>query len=102
MNGCKSIMVVVDHFSKYLVFMAAPGACPAEEVAKLFHNHTAKYFGLPEDIVIDRDTCLTGRFWTALFNLKGSKLSFCTASHPQTNGQKERINFYLRSICVTV
>jgi len=26
-NGCKSIIVVVDHFSKYPVFVAAPGAC---------------------------------------------------------------------------
>ena len=33
---CKSIFVVVDRFSKYLVFMAAPKACPAEEAAKLF------------------------------------------------------------------
>ena len=32
----KSIFVVVDRFSKYLVFMAAPEACPTEEAAIFF------------------------------------------------------------------
>ena len=34
-NGCKSIMVIVDRFSKYAVFMVAPGAYPAETTSKL-------------------------------------------------------------------
>jgi len=41
-NGCKSIMAVVDCFSKYAVFVAPPGSCPAEEAAVLFHNHVVK------------------------------------------------------------
>ena len=47
-NGCKSIMVVIDRFSKYAVFVAAPGACPAETAAKLFHSHVVKYFAFPK------------------------------------------------------
>jgi len=91
-NKCKSIMVVVDLFSKYAVFVAALGACPAETTAKLFHSHVVKYFGLPEDIINDRDTRFTGRFWRMLFNLMGSELKFSTANHPQTDGQTARIN----------
>ena len=52
---CKSIFVVVDRFSKYSVFMVALEACQAEKVANLFFSHVVKHFGLPKDIVSDRD-----------------------------------------------
>ncbi|KAL0461932.1 UNVERIFIED_CONTAM: Transposon Ty3-G Gag-Pol polyprotein [Sesamum latifolium] len=35
-NGMASIFVVIDRFSKYGMFMAAPNACPAEMAAELF------------------------------------------------------------------
>ena len=89
---CKSIFVVVDRFSKYSVFMAAPEACPAEEAANLFFSHVVKHFGLPKDIISDRDARFTGRFWVELFKLLGLELKFSTANHPQTDGQTERIN----------
>ena len=54
-----------------------------------------KYFGVPTEIVSDRDRTFTGRFWTALFNKMGNDLKFSTANHPQTDGQKERINHLL-------
>ena len=94
-DGKRSIMVVVDRFSKYAVFVPAPNACPAEEAAKLFLTYVVKYFELPREIVSDRDTRFTGRFWTALFNMLGSILMFSTANHPQTDGQTERVNALL-------
>ena len=56
---CKSIFVVVDRFSKYLVFMAASEACPVEEATNLFFSHVVKHFGLPKDIISDRDARFT-------------------------------------------
>ena len=91
----KSIFVVVDRFSKYVVFIPASDACPEEKAAKLFFNNVVKHFGLPRDIVSDRDARFTGRFWVELFKLLGSELKFSTANHPQTNGQTERINALL-------
>ena len=91
-DGFRSIMVVVDRFSKYAVFMAAPHACPAEVAAELFFKHVVKVFGVPRDIISDRDARFTGKFWTFLFRLMGSELKFSTANHPQTDGQTERIN----------
>lgn len=81
-EGQKSILVVVDRFSKYAVFMPAPHACPADKVAELFFRHVVKYFGVPEDIINDRDTRFTGRFWTVLFNPMGMDLKFSIANHP--------------------
>ena len=92
---CKSIFVMVDRFSKYSVFMAAPKACPAKEAANLFFSHVVKHFGLPKDIVSDGDARFTGRFWVELFKLLGSKLKFSTTNHPQTDHQTERINALL-------
>ena len=95
MEGMTSIMVVVDRFSKYAVFVPVPEACPAETAADLFYRNVVKHFGLPSDIISDRDARFTGRFWTYLFQLMGSELKFSTANHPQTDGQTERVNALL-------
>ena len=92
---CKSTFIVVDRFSKYSVFIAASEACPAEKAANLFFSHVVKHFGLPKDIVSDRDTRFIGRFWVELFKLLGSEFKFSTANHPQIDGQTERINTLL-------
>jgi hypothetical protein len=94
-DGMNTIMVVVDRFTKYAVFVAAPTVCTAEVAAELFYRNVVKYFGVPSDIVSDRDVRFTGRFWTALFNMMGTRLKFSTANHPQTDGQTERINALL-------
>ncbi|RVW98465.1 Transposon Tf2-8 polyprotein [Vitis vinifera] len=66
-----------------------------KEAAKLFFSNVVKHFGLPRDIVSDRDARFTGKFWVELFKLLGSELKFSTANHPQTDGQTERINALL-------
>ena len=43
-------------------------------------------------ILGDRDARFTGRFWTSLFELMGTKLNFSTTNHPQTDGQTEGVN----------
>ena len=63
--------VVVDRFSKYTLFMAAPSTCITKVATDLFYRNVVKYFGLPEDIVSDRDSRFIGRFWTVSFGLLG-------------------------------
>ena len=87
-----SVLVVVDRFSKYAVFIPAPSECPAEEAARIFFSNVVKHFGMPEDIVSDRDSRFTGRFWVELFKMWGTKCKFSTVNHPQTDGQTERVN----------
>ena len=81
-KGMGSVFVVVDRFSKYAVFKAAPSTCTTEVAINLFYRNVVKYFGLPEDIVSDRDSCFTGRFWIVLFRLLSSQLKFSIANHP--------------------
>ncbi|KAJ4728107.1 Retrotransposon protein, putative, Ty3-gypsy subclass [Melia azedarach] len=94
-EGCGSIMVVVDKLSKYGTFIAAPRDCTAEEAARLFFKHVVKYWGLPRNIISDKDPRFTGKFWRELFKLMGSDLHFSTSFHPQTDGQTERVNALL-------
>ncbi|RVW63081.1 Transposon Tf2-11 polyprotein [Vitis vinifera] len=89
-----SIIVVVDRFSKYATFIAAPTDC-TEETTRLFLKHVVKYWGLPKFIISDHDMRFTGKFWTELFKLMGSELHFSTSFHPQTDGQTERVNALL-------
>ena len=56
------VLVVVDRFSKYAVFIAAPHADTTDVVAELFHKHFVKYFKVPKVIINDRDARFTGRF----------------------------------------
>nr|GLL16863.1 hypothetical protein F511_07660 [Ipomoea trifida] len=94
-DGCRSIFVVVDRFSKYGTFIPAPKDCSAAETARLFFKHVVKYWGLPRHIISDRDPRFTGKMWKELFQLMGSDLHFSTSFHPQSDGQTERVNALL-------
>ncbi|KAL2232453.1 UNVERIFIED_CONTAM: hypothetical protein Sindi_1425300 [Sesamum indicum] len=90
-----SIIVVVDRLSKYATFITAPKHVTAEGTAHLFFKHIVKYWGLPKDIISDRDSHFTSVFWTELFKLLGSTLSMSSSYHPQSDGQTERYNSML-------
>jgi hypothetical protein len=49
-------------------------------------------WGLPEEIVSDRDPKFTSDLWTAIHDLLKIKLRLSTAYHPQTDGLSERKN----------
>ena len=84
---------MVDRFSnKYVVFIPSSSECPTKEASWIFFSNVAKHFGMLEDIVSDRDTRFTGRFWVELFMMWGTVCKFSTTNHPQTDGQTERLN----------
>ena len=91
-EGFRSILVVLDMFSKYAVFIPASSECPAEEAVCIFFSNVVKHFGMLEGIVSDRDTRFTCRFCVELFKMYGMECKFSTANHPQTDGQIERVN----------
>ncbi|KAF1325111.1 Pol protein, partial [Globisporangium splendens] len=50
------------------------------------------------EIVSDRDTRFTSKFWRALFRTSGHQVSMSTAAHPETDGQTERVNRVLEDV----
>ena len=91
-QGYDAIFVMVDRFSKLAHMVPTVGTATALETAKLFLNAWWKHHGLPKVIVSDRDPKFTSAFWRHFFRKVGTKLTFSTAFHPQTDGQTERVN----------
>jgi hypothetical protein len=91
-SGHDSILVVVDRLSKMLHAVPTTIHSSSSDLARLFHDTIFKLHGLPQQIISDRDTRFTADFWSSLFKTLGTKLSFSTANHPQTDGQTERAN----------
>ena len=91
-NGYDAIMVVVDRFTKYSIFIPCMTALSTLDTAQLFIDHVFSKFGLPQEIISDRGPQFTSRLWEALLPLLGIRPCRSTAYHPQSDGQTERVN----------
>ncbi|MBW0498568.1 hypothetical protein O181_038283 [Austropuccinia psidii MF-1] len=61
------------------------------DTALLFWNNMISTCGVPKIIISDRDPRFTSEFWTSLYDILGTEISFSTAYHPQTDGLAERM-----------
>jgi hypothetical protein len=100
---CDSVLVVIDRFTKYGIYIPTVQTLTAEGLADLLFYHVFMRFGLPRGIVSDRGSLFTSIFWTTLCQRLGVSRKLSTAFHPQTDGQTERVNqqveHYLRTYC---
>ena len=87
-NSC---LVVVDRYSKTPIFIPCFKEDTAMDTAVLFWNRVMPRTGMPKIIISDRDPKFTSEFWVCLHSMLGTKLSFSTAYHPQTDGLAERM-----------
>ena len=85
-------MVVVDKLTKASHFIPVKYTSKADAIAKIFMKEISRLHGLPKEIISDRDTKFTSNFWKGLFVDLGTKLSFSTTYHPQTDGKTQRVN----------
>lgn len=91
-NGCHSILVVVDRFTKFAHFIPLKHPYTAQHVASVFLDRVASIYGLPKTMVSDRDAIFTSQFWKVLFTKMKVPLLINTTYHPQTDGQTGRVN----------
>lgn len=94
-SGFNAIWVVVDRLTKMAHFIPCMDTITAQELAHLFLNNVFRLHGLPDDIISDRGSVFTSRFWRSLLELLDIKANMSTAFHPQTDGQTERTNAIL-------
>lgn len=91
-SGSDSILVVVDRLTKMGHFIPCNKTITAKVTADLYIKNIVRLHGIPRNIVSDRGTQFTSRFWTAFHQVLGTTLSLSTAFHPETDGQTERLN----------
>ena len=90
--GMTTILTIVDRWTKMAHFIPVESLPSAEETAELFINHVLRLHGLPDEIISDRGSQFTSRFWKRFLELLGIKRSMSSAYHPETDGQTERTN----------
>lgn len=91
-EGYNSILVIVDRFTKYSIFIPCNNTCTTKELADLFLNNVFTFFGTPDDIISDRGVLFTSLFWKEFTRTLGIKVKLSSAYHPETDGQTERTN----------
>ncbi|MBW0509934.1 hypothetical protein O181_049649 [Austropuccinia psidii MF-1] len=99
-NSC---LAIVDRFSKTTIFLSRHKNDTAMDTALLIWNRVLSWTGIFKNIISDRNCKFTSALWTNPHQLFGTKLSFSTAYHPQTDGLAERmiqmLEDVVRSLC---
>lgn len=85
-RGHDSVWVVVDRLTKMACFIPTCTDIKTPEVARLFIEHLYQLYGLPADIVSDRDPKFNSHFWQAIFKQLDTTLSMSTSDHPESDG----------------
>jgi len=103
-NGCSSICVVGDCFTKMSHFIPLrDGENKAPDLVHIFLREIRMHHGIPSTITSDRDTRFIRTFWKGIVDTLGIKSTMSSPFHPQTDGQMERIQHssecYLRNYC---
>ncbi|MBW0547659.1 hypothetical protein O181_087374 [Austropuccinia psidii MF-1] len=87
-NAC---LIIVDRLSKSMKCLSFNKEDTAMDTSLLFWNNIISTCGVPKIIISDMDPKFTSESWTNLYNMLGTKLTFSTAYHPQTDGLGERM-----------
>lgn len=91
-SGFDNILVIVDKLTKYAIFIPCNTSITEGGTAQLFFKHVITKFGIPRQVITDRDTRWRHDSWAELCRLMGMKRSLTTAYHPQADGQTEIVN----------
>jgi Integrase zinc binding domain len=92
-EGYDSILVVVDRgLSKGVIWCPCAKTITWEGIATLLRDNLFKKFGLPDEIILDRDPRFAAHAFQELLKLLNIKSNLTTAYHPQSDGATERVN----------
>ena len=91
-EGFDNILVIIDKLTKYAIFVPTSTRITEIETARLFFKHVISKFGIPQQVISDRDTRWRGDFWKEICRLMGMRRSLTTSYHLQADGQTEILN----------
>ena len=96
-NGMTYVMVIQDHFTKWLEAVPLPNKA-AVTVADAMFNHWFAVHGTPQQLHCDQGTEFTADVTRELCEKFHVDKSFTTSYRPQSNGLIERSNRSLQAI----
>jgi len=91
-NGSTCIFIFLDRFTKMEHFIPFPKVPSATDTASAFMNNIFRFHGLPSEIISDRGTQFTSKFWTAICSSLKITMNPASPFHHQTNSLTERVN----------
>ena len=80
-----SVFTVVNRTAqqvRILPCVLGPGEMSSEATAKMFFEAVVRFYGLPNEVLHDRDPHFTADFWHELWKLLRSRAVFSSAYHP--------------------
>ena len=83
------VWTIVDRFSQYVKILPLTKNATAENLINKIFNHVDPDWGMPQDIVSDRDAKFSSKAWKDFGETFNIHQSMSTAYHPQTDGQRE-------------
>jgi hypothetical protein len=90
--------VMVDMLTKTTHFLPVHTTHRAEKYAEIYINQIVHLHGIPRTIVSDRGAPFVARFWEQLQESLGTHVIRSSTYHPQTDGQRERVNQILEDM----
>jgi hypothetical protein len=101
-KGCVQLRVIIDRYIKMVHFIPLKKKNQkAKDLATIFMREIWTLYGIPANIISDRDSRFTSIFWQSLIAMLSIRLRMFTALHPQTDGQttcvNQMIEIFLRS-----
>jgi len=96
-SGNRYILVIMDHFSKWVEAIAVPTADGAT-TASCFVDRIVCHFGRPNIVIADNGSHFANKHVSALLSALGIEYRHGQPYHPQTQGLVERFNSTLASM----
>jgi hypothetical protein len=100
-DGYDSIIVFVDRLSKMVHLAPCRKTTTAEQFADIFLDAVVKHHGLPDQLVSDRGSIWTSKFWQTMRGALGISAAMSPAYHPQSDGNTEQLSASWRTSFAT-
>ena len=96
MKRHNTILTIIDHgCSRAAIFLPISDTITGAGIAQLYMDHIYQWFGLPEKIISDWDSCFTSHFSWELTKKLAIGQNLSTAFHPQTDDLSEWKNQWI-------
>ena len=102
-NGSDTILVIIDHLTKQLIFIPTVNTITSPMLAKWFVLHVFSKHSVFSHVTSNCGMEFVSAFFHSLGKVLDMKLHFTSGYHPEGNGQTEHANQtlkqYLRVYC---